>query len=1491
MIKSFLCSILILLSGVLSAQVTEFSTDPEKFIKQMEKHLASFNRSDAKEFAEVFEPVWLSMDASVKSQVISLSNAMTTKKFRPYPEFKDYWQGVYECFGGKSSSEVFNQWQGILDELIELRKKDRFQDFLASSSGLIVGGILYQSNVVRWDVRGGSFTFTYRQNSADIDIQDASLVCYANDDSTVIEGTSGVFQAFSNKWEGRGGKVYWIRAGLDPGETYAELAAYLINIKTSAFRADSVMLTTPFFDEPIVGKIDEKVKRPPRSGKVSYPQFISDAQNLRIADVVPGVDYEGAFKLEGPVFIGSGKDESPASMIFYDRNDQPFIITRSTDYMLDSTKISARSAEATILIGEDTISHPSVILEYIMSDRKGPLERPRLSLTRPKEGLGQSPFLDTYHQLEIRSEAAYWEKGDTLLNFGRFFGSTVYDCEIESVDFFNADRFSRLAGVGGVNPAIQLWNEAKKLDKFEWTAPDLASAMGYTVEQIKPAFYNMSNMGLIKYSPSSETIKVRSKLKDYMEASMKKADHDPILFISDVSGIGHPHNATVNTKTLDMKIRGLKRVVLSEAQFVRIYPDTSQEITVHKNRGMSFGGIIAAGSTEYFGSNFTFEYDAFKLNLIECDSMRFRVWPFDNGQRQVRLVSVLEDVKGDIRIDDPMNKSGYLSRDFPDYPKLSVTKETYVFYDKQSIQGGVYDRSNFYFLVAPFEMDSLDNFNRDYFALDGVFKSADIFPEFAEQLKVQDDYSLGFVRKAEGEGVGIYSDNGNFKNTIRLSAQGLQGDGKIEFLTSTAYSDLFTFYPDSTSGIANEYANVTQKDPLEVPDVVGENVYVRFIPKEQVLQAASVKEPLRFIGEEATLKGRLYLTPEQGVTARGKMYFGNGILSARRFYYKQRQILSDTSEFVLTSVDLDELTMETENVSADVDFDKREGLFKSNDESNFVTFPENQYICYMDEFKWFMDADDIELQKKQREDLTIETTEFDKPNFYSVHPDQDSLSFMAPKARYDGRKKIITCKDVPFIDVADARIVPDSGLVTVYKKADIETLENAVIIANNVTKNHRIENATVEVLAKRKYEASGDYFYVDETGESFKFSFVEIKPDSSYQTYAEGEILETDSFKLSPNFEFLGKVELQAANKFLVFDGATRIAHNCNQLARNWMNFRAEIDPQNIMIPVGEDMTDQEGEPIGTGVVLFSDSISLYSTFLSRKGDVEHPDILTASGFLYFDKGAKEYRIASEDKLKERSLPGNYVSLHSELCVIHGDGKIALDHGTGQMHMNTVGNLTSNMASGELTLRGSMGLDFPFPEKAIEAIADRIEKTEGLDPIDLSSTFYEKGLREIVGLDEANKIMADVTLKGEFKGKVPDEIVNPIYLADVRLQWDGEGSFRSKGPIGIANFFKDEVFKNVNGFIEIRYQRGRKKENRGTFTMYFELDDKTWYFFQYSNETLSVRSSDEKFNSVIAETKEDDLKYKGERGEDDLVVRLEPSDSKVRMFRRQFEDE
>ncbi len=1455
--------LVILCSGITTLRAQDlFTADPVKFPVQLQDYLGQqFDKKEAKIIVQEFLPVWNTLPDNVKNDVYRTSNMLAAKKVKVFPEFLGYIASVKYMGANNLFQHVYPGWNETLRHTFDARDKKHLPEFLTFSYYFFTEKAIYHSNSLVWKYSGNSFfAFSYDKTPL-VTFEGVDLICNAKNDSSVIHKTSGVLLPLRGSWEGRGGTVTWERAGLRPEETYAELKNYAITLRTSAFNADSVRFYTPYFDTPLLGRLQERSMARAETKAAIFPQFQSYSKRLFIKDIFPGIDYDGGFSMQGASLMGYGLPQEMAHIFFY-RNGKKFMQASSVLFAIKPEAIDAERAQMVIYLEKDSISHPYLRFKYQKKEHK-------VIFTRSREGFSQSPFFNTYHNLEMYFESLQWKVGDPAIELGPMFGSTDKTARFESSNYFSGKKYNEIQGMDRVHPMIPIEQFSIRKDTSELELSEVASFMGRTTEQIMGVIGILNSGGFLSYDPDLRTISVKKKLSDYIKAYNKKIDYDPIEIDSEVEG---QSNALLNLETNELLIRGVKRVVLSDSQFVRIYPDR-QELIVRKNRDMKFSGIINAGNTEFFGKDFFFSYADYRIDLKQCDSMRLRVPPFDRkegGQQRVR--SVIRGVEGHIAIDGNDNKSG-LKKGYSEYPVLTSSKHTYVYYNDKSIYRGVYDSTAFYFKVDPFVMDSLDNFKPLAQRFPGELTSAGIFPTFREELGVQMDYSFGFVRKAPEGGMPLYGDKAVFKNEIRLSNKGLQADGSVNFLTATAQSDEFTLFPDSLTGIAQQYVNIEQKASLETPSVKGSNVLVRYMPKQKVMYAQSRDSLLHFFDDNARMRGTTALRPD-GMTGRGRMYFGTAELSSRVFKYKSKNINADTSAFRLKNTDGgSDLAFKTDNVNANIDFVKRLGDFKSNGDETFVEFPENQYICYMDRFKWFMDQEEIELESGRKTasgNITIDTdVDLARSNFYSVHPEQDSLRFMAPKARYDIRKKIITCNEVDFINVADARIYPDSQRVIIQRKARIETLKNARIVANYITKYHSIYNATVDIAARRRYTAAGDYSYLDENKMEQKVHFANITLDSTFQTYARGEISEEERFMLSPNFEYKGAVELKAIDKGLNFDGATRIVHKCADIDRRWFGFKAVIDPADIRIPVGPDLVNYEGGFLGSGISLNPDSVAVYPSFLSLKGKKEHPDVLKSDGFLVFDKRTQEYQIAREDKLKEHTLPGNFVAFAKEKCEIRGEGQLAFGTNFGQFKVIPIGTVTQNTATGEMSMKVAIVLDFPFSENAMEKMADKLINYPDLMPFDYTKSNYEKALRELVGLEKSDKMIADLGLYGEVK-RFPSELDKPLVIADVSLKWvPGEDIFISTSKIGIANVYKKQLFKYVDGRIKIQ-----KRRTGDIFSIVLQLDDNTWYYFTYKNEVMDACASDDNFNKQLQETKDDKRKFKGSKGEQDFEYRF-----------------
>lgn len=1428
------------------AQSKPFSTDPAVFLEEMTAFLVEADRKEGKPFMEqVFAPVWngTHYGAAQRARIIEVANFMQKKRFQAFPEFRDYLASIAAFPATGRAATEFDAWMQGMDKMVQSGRKQNVTSFIAMCAGLFKDNTMFKSASTQWRSRSGRFTFAF-DSVPMVVFPKSDLVCLSKGDSAVILGTSGTYYPTRELWRGTGGRVTWERAGLKPTATFAEWShPYEIRMKSAMFEIDSVEFNDPYFERTLLGRLTDKVMANMDQEKASYPRFQGYDRRQRIKDIVEGIDFEGGFTMLGAKLQGYGTKEEPAFLTLY-RDKRPFIITSGSLYSIEPERISSDDVAVTIRLEGDSISHPSVSLRFL-KDKK------QLSLIKKDEGMSKAPFYNTYHQLDMYFEVLNWKQGDPVVEIGNLSGSTRTAASFESFSYFKERRYMAMLGIDNVHPLSRL-NDLSKTTGGQFTAQDFARFSRLPKEQVTGQLMDMANKGYLKYDPETEQVEVQPRLRQHILNNAGKQDYDVLQFNSkSEDGV----NATINLLNYDLAMKGVSSIVMSDSQDVKIYP-SGKLVTIKKGRDFTFGGSVKAGRLQYYGKEYYFHYEPFVIDLINVDSVSFMATSFDDeGDGRgglVRVKNVLEQVSGTLEIDAPSNKSGLQQKDYPAFPKFNSSKESYVFYDKRSIQRGVYDREKFYYRSDPFQIDSLDNFTNEGLHFPGTLVSAGIFPDIKETLRLQPDYALGFQRSTGSAGLPLYGRKAKFTDDISLNSRGLQGSGGLEYLTTTLASKNLIFMPDSTIGRADTLNNRQSTAPAKVPEVRGSGLFVRLDPGKDVLHAEKLRAPMVMYGDQATLHGATDLTPK-GMTGNGLVDFGNATLASRMFDFETMLIHADTSNFRLTEGDTASIAFRTDNVNATVKLDERVGEFVSNGNETKVEFPVNQYFCYMDRFKWFMDQGDIELESDRTAAEGSEDLQLSGSNFISSHPDQDSLSFMAPRARYDLKKHLITASDVQYIKVADALITPDSMVVRIRRNAAMDPLTNTVITANHVTKYHRIHSATANIKSRRQYSGSGAIDYVDENGKSFTIRLKNINVDTTYQTVAVGSIPKDQDFQLSPAFDFFGDVRLAASIKDLTFSGSTRIQHGCEGLARNWMSFSAAIDPKEVFIPVADTLYDEQGNIIGAGIHLTEeDPFVTYGTFLSRTKAPGDAAIIKASGLLYYDKGRKEYMISNKDKIRQRELPGNLVALSAENCLIMGDGKVDLGVDLGRVQLNNVGAMRFESEGAKATGGLVMMADFHFTDNALERMAAEILAYPEQKVLDITKTYYERMLREVLGLERSDKLISELSLKGEIK-RLPDELVRPIVLGDVRMRWDGpEQSWVSDGDIGIATILKKPVYRYVKGKVHVE-----RKRSGDVLSIYLALDDQTYYFFQYTRNYLYAYSSDATFNTMLSELKDD----------------------------------
>lgn len=1511
--------ILGLMTISVSAMSQSFPGDRDKFVKELQRLVANSATADDVNFLKKqLTPMLLEtkdFPDNYFSKMVETANLMETKKIKYYPEIYQYVYSVYSFVKTKQSASSYQAWHSSVDKMLDAKNINKFKDFIEFSAGFFSENILTESSNFKWKYQGGTYSFEYTDKPL-IKFEGGRLSCVVDNrarnkeenkkiDSIVIYNSKGVFYPVGKDWTGKGGTIDWQKVGLPKDNTFAVLNSYEVNMKMPNLRVDTVLLTTPYFTKPIYGQLIERAFNINREEDKTFPQFTSFERKLAIKGITQDIDYIGGFSLKGPNFIGVGSANDPAKLLIA-KEGKTFIRISSQVIIVSPKKIMAESAQLAILMaGKDSISHPGLEFSY-------DIDKKLFEFTRGKTGIAQAPFASTYHALDIYVPKITWIKNapNLDLTYGIEIGQELRIAKLESKNFYDSRLYDQLQGLETVHPLVSLSNYCYKYDEYTITEGKFATALGKTVDQSKSMLLQLSGLGFVSYNPDTKMVIVNDKTMNFIAAKSGKKDFDNLSFISDLrvktmpadytpeqisknkqlqvmdSTIKVKNNerklmklfGTVNLSTLGIDLLAVDRVLISEPQSTAVFPEGSK-VSINKDRNFDFKGWINAGKLEIKSLSANYVYATNKINLIKTDKGIFRVRPFSekDGTQNISMQSALSNVVGEILVDAVNNRSGN-NKAITDFPKLIVSNESKVYYNDYSIYRGAYDSTRFYFTVAPFQKDSLDNFKEKNLKLKGELVSAGIFPKFQEELKIMPDYSFGFAKVVPAGGYDFYSTKAKYDNKIVLSRNGLQGQGKIDFIQSTSESKAFTFLPDSTIGYA-KFTNKPIETGVQFPDVISDNAYITYVPKRNILKASSTETLLSFFKGEAKLNGTAVVT-DAGMRGFGILNLKEANVQAKNFKFQRWDADSDTAVFNLKNKyqkdGEDPLSFKTDNVNAHITFKERKGVFKSNRGESKVEFPVNQYYCKMDLFTWNMDQESVEMAQADKKNINIDAgLDLAKSNFFSTHPRQDSLQFKAPVANFSLKDNTIFCSKVEYIDVADARISPDSMKVVIRPKAKLDELKNATIVANYITKYHKFIKANTLITARKAYTSEGDYPYIDADSVRTIVHMDKIGLDSSFQTVATGKIADTENFKLSKQFDYYGTVKIHAANPLITFSGATRINHNCDKFPRNWMAFSSQVDPKNIQIPVSSAMKTLEGIPVSAGIVWrdsrITDSVRLYPTFLSTLENPKDPILITASGLLQYNFAAKEFQIGSAEKLVNRNEKGNFIALHTESCSLNGDGKIDLGMDYGDVTVDAVGVANYNQSTGLTTLNITARYNIPVLDKGLfEKMGAKIAANEGLKPLDLSSSTLIQAVTEWKDLKTAESIKSDFIQKGEVK-KIPRELEQGIVITGIRLSSYNNANNQINGLItsteyaSIVNVFDKSVFKQVpaKAFFKQVYSENASGDK---FNLLINVPGGSDYFFDYGmtkkEGLLQVYTSDSDLQNGITALKEDKRKSK-----------------------------
>jgi hypothetical protein len=1417
-----------------------------------------------------------------KSDIVRISNAFLVKKARNI-HYWMFWRCMLSFKKPENSGKGYDAWIRAVDAACQDRRTTptSLQTLMIATRDLLDKRLICSSAGSEWKCSNDDYRFDFTNNQLSVIVGSCDLYCFSKGDSIMIGQTSGRFLMNEQRWKGKGGTVTWERAGLAPGDVSARLDGYAINMKQSQYEVDSAWLThAAYFPTPVMGKLIDKVSHSSNPETAIYPEFITYNKKFAFKDLYPDITFEGGISIQGARSIGAGTDEEKAT-IQIRKGDSLRIDIKSKSFVFRKDRVNARNVSLNIHLNEDSIYHNNLSFVYLVEARE-------VSFIRSDAASSKAPYNDSYHKVDMDFEQLTWKTDEPLMSFSMMRGSAGGRARFRSQNYFDQHYFESLQYFDAIHPLISIRQCVANWGFETFPAEVYASHIRRSIPDARTQLIEIAKLGFILFDGDKDEATVQPRLYEFLAAAAKKTDFDVIDLHSSITA--PDKNALFDVKTHDLTIHGIEKFMVSDSQKVVIKPRTPQ-VVMKKNRAIEIDGRIDAGQVELYGDSLHFDYDAFRINLHRVDSLYMYV-PSDEKDalgrpRLRRLKTAIEKLSGSIQIDLPDNKSGRQSQQ--QFPVLNSDSASYVFYGSTDIAGGAYDAESFYFELDPFVIDSIDNFTKESLVLSGKFVSADIFSDMRQTLRVQPDYSLGFIYESGDSAISAYK-NAHLHAEVRLSNRGLEASGQLDYLTASIHTDDFRIYPDSMNvPVAKEFTLKKQTEGAEFPEVKSEGNRIHWEPKKDKMYIYQKDTNFNIYNPATSLDGSLLLTPE-GLSGKGRVDMGVSDIRADSITFKSNTFSSDTSVFRLKAMkDGPYMLVTVDSLRSEIDFNTRRGRFIPGKDYALVQFPSNKFVAHVDGMIWDMDSARVHIgsvdtvTRPLREAVDFKYRypgEGKGTRYYSTAKEADSLNFVASRATLDVTLGSLKAEGVNLVKTADAIVYLNDGRLTLTPDGSLELIRNARVVFNDSLMQHTVYNADIRVRGRHRYSGAGKYDYIDETGKTSVIDIPVIGTDGSGKTTATGTIPAESDFMLSPYFRYRGNMTLLSDSRFPVFEGATQIVQECETLRPQWYKFKSPVNPGNIRITVDEAPVNSNNSKIFNGVFLTGDSAHIYPAFFSLRKNYSDQQLVTASGTLSYDRDSMIYFIAPESKLRNRDTIGNLIAFDRDRCLLSGEGRLSLGVDLGRVKTDVVGRITHNLNSQETSLDVMMSFDFHFDYGLASLMASKIDSFPMLTGVDLQRSCYIRGMNEWLGVRKAEAFRRDA-LMGNVKN-FPDELNKTLILTQLHLQWNqGSRSYRSVGKIGVGNIFGRQVNRLVDGMVEIAKRPGGDYAD-----IYLKLDDRNWFYFGYTRELMQVISSDQTFNDRLVKLPERQRKIDDKRPGFTYMI---ASSDKLEQFLKQFQ--
>ena len=1289
-------------------------------------------------------------------------------------------------------------------------------------------------------------------------------------DSFKIKESSGTYLLNSRVYAGSKATINWPERYKNHTGAVVNLEKFYIGKDRSDFWTPYAKLTfSGFFSGTIEGAFQFKSPKRRAGAPSIYPIFTSNEANVTVKLPNDKMRYTGGVQLSGDQFIGTAVSRKLGKLELLDGKGNRAVL-RAEKFVFNGDKVTSERATFSLYHQTDSITHPGVSMWYDAALNQ-------LTVVRTKQ-YDTRPFYSTYFDVNINGRLLKWDLNTDSIDFSALNGKDLIPVTVESDKYFSEVRFRKLGGGFNFHPLVTSVFYANKFNTRKFNVDELVAEFKITRPQAIGAMRVLAQYGYADYNSKNGTVVLFDKAFHDYEASAQRVDYDNLLLPSIAPNLP---NATLSLDSGTLKVRGVKTFYLTSNYKVKIEPHNG-EVKVLKGKNLKFDGAITMGDFIYMGRDHHLDYDGFLIQMPLIDSIRIELHRKDSligsDLEKKPLSNEITQTSGTLYLDDPKNKSGisYSAR----YPYFSSSSDAVVYFDGQDVLGGAYDKS-VKFLIPPFEEDSLSV--DEAISFQGTFNSGGIFPDFEETLKINPDQSLGFVHQIPADGYLLYGTKAKTYEKIYLSNDGIRGGGKIDFITSTIFSEDFVYYPDSVAAYgSNGIIRPGTVGGASYPSAVLGPYRMKWKPRVDSMYLKNLHKPFKFYDATAELTGTVNIT-STGVFGSGDVFTRGSIAKSNELTFEELSYSARHASFEVLSNNPEKPAMVANDIS--LSFDLVNNVAVAQPEKAGLaafSFPYAQMKTSITKAVWALEDSTVTMTKQP-------SVPIEKSYFYTTRQELDSLVFNATQAVYDFNTRELNITGIPYINVADAKIIPENNRTTILENAELQTFENAQIIIDTLKGYHYLYDGNIKILSRNQFKGSAKYQLI--TGidtfainfDSFMLENVLVSDKNSQKmTVSGGQVLDKENLLISPGFFYKGKIKMYAYKKALELEGFVKL--DLKDKGDNWIKYTRQDANPNVMIDLAQTRYEDESQVIAG--LHYDLKGSLYTSFVSQRKAPSDEDFFIAAGTLSFDTLDRVYKIDNPKKSQGLSYAG-YTMIYGKNTkdiIFEGQTNFFGPY-TEKVKIQSSVLGKGNRETNEYQLDALLAIDLGNKSGSYMSIMakDLIDLVERLGPSqanDLSIEMLYK-LANITS-DEITKDYEQSTLKHYIPlADVSRALDKSLVISGVKMKWSEQHrAWYNTTKLGVSNIFSSDINAKFDGFIELK----KDESNNDVMNLFLQAAPGTWYFISYTDDNLLLYSSNADFNLKIS-----DISNYGKAKPDELVI-VEGDENETLSFINSFRE-